>query len=103
VSADLWLAAPPIPAAHRSPLKKLMTAVLNLVFDASQAATRLVRRRRRSRAWRQDLPSNIGLDHLAETGFPPFVPRGSWSFRPVGLARPRGVRIPGLVDVCGPA
>ena len=76
-SADLWLASPPIPAAHRPPLKQLMTAVLNLVFDASQAVTQLLHRRRRSRAWREDLPSNVGLDHLAETGFPPFVPRGN--------------------------
>jgi hypothetical protein len=76
-SADLWLASPAIPAAHRPPLKQLKTAVLNLAFDASQAVTQIVHRRRKSRAWREDLPSNVGLDHLAETGYPPFVPRGN--------------------------
>jgi hypothetical protein len=76
-SADLWPASPPIPTAHRPPLKKLVTTVLNLAFDASQTLRQVVRRHRRSRVWREDLPWNVGLDHLAETGCLPFVPRGS--------------------------
>jgi hypothetical protein len=76
-SAGLWLASPSIPAAHRSTRVRLMTAVLNLAFDASQAVRQVRRSRPRRRAWREDLPWNVGLDHLAEQAYPPFVPRGN--------------------------
>jgi len=77
-SADLWIASPATSAPHRPPLTKLMKAVLNLAFDASQAMLQIVRSsRRKTRGVREDLPWNVGLDHLGETGFPPFVPRGN--------------------------
>ncbi len=76
-SADLWLASPAIPAPHRTPLKRLVTAAVNLAFDASQALQQAVRSRGKPRQVREDLPWNVGLDHLGETGYPPFVPRGN--------------------------
>jgi hypothetical protein len=54
-----------------------MTAVLNLAFDASQAVQQVFRGYRKTRAWQDDLPWDVGPDHLAETGYPPFVPRGN--------------------------
>jgi hypothetical protein len=75
--AHLWLASPSIPTARRLPLRKLITTVLNLALDASEAVRQVVRRPGKSPAWREDLPWNVGLDHLAETGYPPFVPRGN--------------------------
>jgi hypothetical protein len=54
-----------------------MTAVLNFAFDAAEGVRQVVRSRRKRRAWREDLPWNVGLDHLAEQAYPPFVPRGN--------------------------
>ena len=76
-SPDLWIASPAIPAPHHPLLKRLMTAVVNVTFDATEALQHVVRSRGTGRHVRRDLPWNVGLDHLGETGYPPFVPRGN--------------------------
>jgi hypothetical protein len=86
-SADLLLASPSIPATHRRTLKRLMIAVLDLALDAAKDVRQAVRIRRKPLTWREDLPWDVGLDHLAEQAFdagmnhlakqafPPWIPR----------------------------
>jgi len=81
-SADLLLTQPSIPAAPRA-LRRLMTVVLNLPFDAAEGVRQAVRARPRQPAWREDLPWGVGtdrlveqaMDHLAKQAFPPWIPR----------------------------
>jgi hypothetical protein len=74
-SADLSLSTPTLPAAQRSALEKLIVAVLDHAIDADEGVRHALLNRRKRRAWRQDLPWNVGMDHLAETGCPPWIHR----------------------------
>ena len=75
-SADLWLSTPTLPATQRSALEKLIVAVLDRAIDTAEGIRQALLSRRKRRAWRQDLPWDVGMDRLAETGHPPWVPRG---------------------------
>ena len=74
-SAQLSLASPAVSARRRGVLG---TAIIT-AFVAARAAFDGVRRvaagRRPSRARRQDLPWDVGLDRLAEQAFPPWIYR----------------------------
>jgi hypothetical protein len=74
-SADLLLASPSIPVTHRRTLKRLMIAVLDFALDAAEDVRQTIRIRRKHRAWRQDLPWNVGMDHLAEQALHPWIQR----------------------------
>jgi hypothetical protein len=74
-SADLSLSTPTLPAAQHSTLEKLIVAVLDRTIDSAEGIRQVFANRRKRRAWRQDLPWNVGMDHLAETGCPPWIHR----------------------------
>jgi hypothetical protein len=74
-SADLSLSSPTITAAQRSSLERAIVAVLDHAIDAAESVQQAILSRRKRRAWRQDLPWNVGMDHLAETGCPPWIHR----------------------------
>lgn len=72
-SVDLLLVTVPVP--RRGFLRKLAATVLAWVENAAEAAVRTFRGSRR-RPWRQDLPWNVGMDHLADQANPAWIPRG---------------------------
>jgi len=75
--AQLSLSSSTIPAAQRSTLERAIAALLDHAIESVEGIRQSLLNRRRRRAWRQDLPWDVGMDHLAETGHPPWVPRGN--------------------------
>jgi hypothetical protein len=52
-----------------------MTAVLNFALEAAENVRQAVHNRRKRRAWRDDLPWDVGMDHLAEQALPSWIQR----------------------------
>jgi hypothetical protein len=74
-SADLSLSSPTIPAAQRSALEKLIVAVLDRAIDTAEGIRQALLNRRKHRAWRQDIPWDVGMDRLAEQALPSWIQR----------------------------
>jgi hypothetical protein len=74
-TANLSLSSPTVPASQLSALERAIIALLDHAIDATEGVQQAIVNRRKRRAWRQDLPWNVGMDHLAETGCPPWIHR----------------------------
>ena len=75
-STGLSLVPAPVPLPHPGPLHGLMLAARARLRSVVASVVQPVGDRRKQRAWRQDLPWDVGLDHLAEQASPPWIPRG---------------------------
>jgi phage terminase large subunit-like protein len=75
-SADLSLAAPSVPVPGRAALCRLLAAGIARIQGSAGMVRHAMRHRPARRAWRQDLPWDVGLDRLAEQANPTWVPRG---------------------------
>jgi hypothetical protein len=76
-SADFWPVSTSITAAHRRRMRQLIQCAVDLASETFVVLRQAWRSRRAHRTWREDLPWNAGMDHLAETGYTPFIPRGN--------------------------
>jgi len=70
------ISAPSIPAPGHVSFLTAIAAALLRVIQVGETVRRVVRGRRKSHAWRQDLPWDVGMDRLAEQAFPTWIPRG---------------------------
>lgn len=68
------------PATIRLPrhgvVYRALSSALAYVLDGAETYLLALRTPRRRRSLRQDLPWDVGLDHLAEQAHPTWVPRG---------------------------
>jgi hypothetical protein len=74
-SSDLALSSPSVPDARRTRLAAVIAALVYGAQEAADVVHRALRGRRRQHAWRDDLPWNVGLDHLAEQAYRPWILR----------------------------
>ena len=75
-TSDVSLTSPPIPSARWGLPPGLIAALIRGVQAAVGVLGRPLRRVRRRAAWRDDLPWDVGMDHLAEQAY------RSWILRP---------------------
>jgi hypothetical protein len=75
-SSELALPSRPVPAARRTGSSAVIRALVRAVQMAGAAVTyRVLAGSRRRRAWREDLPSNVGMDQLAKQAYHPWILR----------------------------
>ena len=75
-STGLSLIPAPMSFPHHGPLHGLALAARAHLRSMVASIDRTAASRRKRRAWRQNLPWDVGLDHLAEQASPPWIPRG---------------------------
>lgn len=75
-STSLTLFPAPIRLPRHGLLYRTLAAGLAYVLDAAESRLLALQAPRNRRSQRQDLPWDVGLDHLAEQAHPTWVPRG---------------------------
>jgi hypothetical protein len=74
-STNPLLSSAPIPAARWNTLTALVATAVGHARQAFAGVRLAVRGRRKRASWQQDLPWNVGMDHLAEQAYRPWILR----------------------------
>jgi len=74
-SANPSLSSPPIPAPRWRPLTARVTTSVTLARVMIARIRLAIHGRRKRGVWQQDLPWDVGMDHLAETAYRPWILR----------------------------